>query len=82
MKKLIVGMSGSSGVIYGIRMLEILKTISGVETHLVMSPYARLNVSIETPHDAEYVEGLADEVHSLDIRQEALEGHWLRRGDI
>ena len=64
MKKLIVGMSGSSGVIYGIRMLEILKTISGVETHLVMSPYARLNVSIETPHDAEYVEGLADEVHS------------------
>ena len=63
-KKLIVGMSGSSGVIYGIRLLEILKTISGVETHLVMSPYARLNVSIETPYDAEYVEGLADELHS------------------
>ena len=64
MKKLIVGMSGSSGVIYGIRMLEILKTISGVETHLVMSPYAKLNVSIETPYDTKYVEGLADEVHS------------------
>ena len=34
-------MSGSSGVIYGIRLLEILKTISGVETHLAMSPYAK-----------------------------------------
>ena len=57
-------MSGSSGVIYGIRLLEILKTISGVETHLVMSSYAKLNVNIETPYDVKYVEGLADEVHS------------------
>jgi 4-hydroxy-3-polyprenylbenzoate decarboxylase len=64
MKKLIVGMSGSSGAIYGIRLLEILKTISGVETHLVMSPHAKLNVGIETSHSAKYVEGLADEVHS------------------
>jgi 4-hydroxy-3-polyprenylbenzoate decarboxylase len=64
MKKLIVGMSGSSGVIYGIRLLEILQTISGVETHLVMTPYAKMNVDIETSHSAKYVEGLADEVHS------------------
>jgi len=63
MKKLIVGMSGSSGAIYGIRLLEILQTISGVETHLVMSPYAKLNVDIETSHSAKYVEGLADVVH-------------------
>jgi 4-hydroxy-3-polyprenylbenzoate decarboxylase len=65
MKKLIVGMSGSSGVIYGIRLLEILQTISGVETHLVMTPYAKMNVDIETSHSAKYVEGLADEVHSI-----------------
>jgi 4-hydroxy-3-polyprenylbenzoate decarboxylase len=64
MKKLIVGMSGSSGAIYGIRLLEILQTISGVETHLVMTPYAKMNVDIETSHSAKYVEGLADEVHS------------------
>ena len=63
MKRLIVGMSGSSGVIYGIRLLEILKTISGVETHLVMSPYAKMNIGIETPHTPQYVEDLADEVH-------------------
>jgi 4-hydroxy-3-polyprenylbenzoate decarboxylase len=64
MKKLIVGMSGSSGVIYGIRLLEVLKTIAEVETHLVMSPFAKLNVEIETSHTARYVEGLADKVHS------------------
>ena len=65
MRRLIVGMSGSSGSIYGIRLLEILKNITGVETHLVMSPYAKHNIEIETPHTAQYVEGLADEVHSF-----------------
>jgi 4-hydroxy-3-polyprenylbenzoate decarboxylase len=63
MKRLIVGISGASGSIYGIRILEILKEIDGVETHLVMSRYARLNIGIETPHEPEYVESLADEVH-------------------
>jgi 4-hydroxy-3-polyprenylbenzoate decarboxylase len=58
-------MSGSSGSIYGIRLLEILKNATGVETHLVMSPNAKQNIGIETPHTAQYVEGLADEVHSF-----------------
>jgi 4-hydroxy-3-polyprenylbenzoate decarboxylase len=62
-KRLIVGISGASGVIYGIRMLEMLKTIVGVETHLVMSRYARLNIEIETTYTPEDVEALADEVH-------------------
>lgn len=64
MKKLIVGISGASGPIYGIRILEVLKTMDSVETHLVMSPHARLNIEIETEHDANYVEALADVVHS------------------
>lgn len=57
-------MSGSSGVIYGIRMLEALKDIDQVQTHLVMSPYAKLNIEIETTFTPQYVESLADEVHS------------------
>jgi 4-hydroxy-3-polyprenylbenzoate decarboxylase len=65
MKRLIVGISGASGVIYGIRMLEVLKIIGGVETHLVMSRFARLNIEIETTHNPQYVESLADEVHSI-----------------
>jgi 4-hydroxy-3-polyprenylbenzoate decarboxylase len=64
MKRLIVGISGASGVIYGIRMLEVLKIMGGVETHLVMSRFARLNIEIETTHTPQYVESLADEVHN------------------
>jgi 4-hydroxy-3-polyprenylbenzoate decarboxylase len=65
MKRLIVGISGASGVIYGIRMLEMLKTLDEVETHLVMSRYARLNIEIETAYTPQGVESLADEVHSF-----------------
>lgn len=62
--RLIIGISGSSGVIYGIRLLEMLKAVEGIETHLVMSSYARLNISIETEYSVQYVEELADVVHS------------------
>jgi 4-hydroxy-3-polyprenylbenzoate decarboxylase len=64
MKRLIIGMSGASGVIYGIRLLEVLKEIGGVESHLVMSKYARLNIEIETTYKPQEVEALADVVHS------------------
>jgi 4-hydroxy-3-polyprenylbenzoate decarboxylase len=64
-KKLIIGISGASGVIYGIRLLEVLKAIEAVETHLVMSRYARMNIEIETPHTPQYVEELADEVYGF-----------------
>ena len=63
MKRLIVGISGASGVIYGIRLLEMLKEIDEVETHLVMSRFARMNIEIETSHTPKEVESLADEVH-------------------
>jgi len=46
-------------------MLEVLKEMGGVETHLVMSPFARMNIEIETTHTPDYVESLADEVHSF-----------------
>ena len=65
MKRLIIGITGASGVIYGIRMLEQLKTVDDVETHLIMSEYGRLNVEIETTHTPEYVESLADVVHKV-----------------
>jgi len=65
MKRLIVGISGASGVIYGIRLLAMLKSMGGVETHLVMSRYARLNIEIETSLTPKDVEALADVVHSV-----------------
>lgn len=64
-KKLIVGIGGASGVVYGIRLLEVLKGAEDVESHLVMSRTARMNIKVETDLDAADVEALADEVHSV-----------------
>lgn len=61
--KIIVGISGASGAIYGIRLLELLKDIESVESHLVLSPTARLNIGLETDWSAGDVERLADHVH-------------------
>lgn len=62
--RLIVGISGASGVIYGIRLLEVLKDQPDVETHLVISNGGKLNIRLETDWDLKDVEALADEVHS------------------
>ena len=60
MKKIIVGMSGASGVIYGIRTLMHLRAMDGVETHLVLSKGALTNIRIETDYEVKAVEALAD----------------------
>ena len=62
--RLIIGMSGASGVIYGIRLLEVLSRVEQVETHLVLSNSAKLNIAIETDRNSKEVQDLADEVHS------------------
>ena len=64
MKRIAVGMSGSSGVIYGIRMLEVLAQNPMVETHLILSQAAKMNIGIETEWSVADVETLADEVHN------------------
>lgn len=69
MKQIIIGMSGASGSIYGIRLLQVLKTVDDVETHLVMSSYAKQIIEIETSYTVKYVEQLADHVHG--IREQA-----------
>ena len=61
--RLVIGISGASGVIYGIRLLEMLQAFDEVETHLVMSRYGRLNIELETDYRAKDVEALADVVH-------------------
>lgn len=60
MKKLIVGISGASGVIYGIRLLELLQTVPDVETHLIMSTAAATTIGLETDFTADEVMQLAD----------------------
>ncbi len=58
-KRLIVGMAGATGVIYGIRMLEVLKN-RDVETHLIISEAGKLNIKIETSYDVDEVLAMAD----------------------
>ncbi len=62
-RRIIIGMSGASGQIYGIRLLEILRAAPDVETHLVMSPAARMTIAQETDWDPREVERLADVVY-------------------
>ncbi|MEC7549766.1 MAG: UbiX family flavin prenyltransferase [Pseudomonadota bacterium] len=62
--RLIIGMSGASGVMYGIRLLEVLSQVEQVETHLVLSNSAKLNIAIETDRNSKEVQDLADEVYS------------------
>lgn len=63
MKRLIVGLSGASGAIYGVRLLQVLRSVADVETHLVMSQAARQTLSLETDLSLRDVQALADVVH-------------------
>jgi len=58
--KLVVGISGASGAIYGIRLLQVLKKNPGVETHLVISDAAATTIKMETDWTRRRIEALAD----------------------
>ena len=64
-KRLIVAITGASGAIYGIRLLQVLRTLPGWETHLVMSASGALTASQEVDLKRSEIEALADEVHSV-----------------
>ncbi|ELY5803028.1 UbiX family flavin prenyltransferase [Cronobacter sakazakii] len=63
MKKIIVGISGASGAIYGIRLLQTLQAVAEVETHLIMSQAARQTLALETDMSVRDVQALADVNH-------------------
>jgi len=58
--RLVVGISGASGVIHGIRLLEVAGRIGGVETHLILSNAAKRTIDLETDRSVGSVEELAD----------------------
>jgi len=62
-QRLIVGISGASGVVYGVRMLEVLRDV-GVETHLVVSKAAELTLAYEMDMKPKEVRALASHFHA------------------
>lgn len=82
MKRLIVGISGASGTVYGVRLLETLRR-GDVETHLVMTESARRVIQLETGFQVEAIEALADFVHdNRDIGAPIASGSFLTSGMV
>jgi 4-hydroxy-3-polyprenylbenzoate decarboxylase len=81
-KRLVVGITGASGVILGIRLLEILHPVP-VEVHLVMSPAARATIAQETTWKVSDVLALAEVVHShADIGASIASGSFATAGMV
>ncbi|PJF34734.1 MAG: 3-octaprenyl-4-hydroxybenzoate carboxy-lyase, partial [Candidatus Thermofonsia Clade 1 bacterium] len=81
--RLIVAISGASGAIYGIRLLEVLAQSDAIETHLIISPSARATIAQETSWTVRQVEALADVVHKPeDIGASIASGSFQTRGMI
>lgn len=64
-RRLIVGISGATGAIYGIRLLQVLKSAPEVETHLVMSKAAERTITYETEFTIKQVRDLADASYNI-----------------
>jgi len=62
MKKIVVGITGASGVIYGVRLLQVLQDLQ-IESHVVISEAARRNIEIETDLEVKDVEKLASKLY-------------------
>ncbi|MFL2547200.1 MAG: UbiX family flavin prenyltransferase [Candidatus Rariloculaceae bacterium] len=63
-KRIIVGLTGAAGSVYGVRILQELKKLDGVESHLIVSRAGLLNVATELDMRRSELEALADVVHS------------------
>ncbi|MBD2830541.1 UbiX family flavin prenyltransferase [Streptomyces globisporus] len=70
--RLIVGMTGATGAILGVRLLERLAADPAVETHLVLSRWARATIELETGRTARDVAELADVVHNSEDQGAAI----------
>ena len=81
-RRVIVGMTGATGIIFGVRLLQVLQG-TGVETHLVMSKWAARTLVEETPYTVEQVQRLATKIYPLGDQGAAISsGSFLTLGMI
>jgi 4-hydroxy-3-polyprenylbenzoate decarboxylase len=64
-KRLVVAITGASGALYGVRLLEVLREIGGIETHLMISEAGVMSMHHELDMKRKDVEALADSVHNV-----------------
>jgi len=80
--KFVIGISGASGAIYGIRTLEILKTL-GIETHVIVSQWGLKNIEIETGKKLDNISSLCTKLYSNDsLAAPVSSGSFLHSGMI
>jgi flavin prenyltransferase len=83
MRRIVVGMSGSSGAIFGIRLLEVLRDVPDVETHLVMTVAAAQTIALETDYKPRDVEQLATRSYKIgDVAASLSSGSFKTEGMI
>jgi 4-hydroxy-3-polyprenylbenzoate decarboxylase len=81
-KRIVIGISGASGVTYGVRMLDVLRQ-TDFETHLIISNAGRLNIEIETSYKPADVETMADFVYDhKDMAASLASGSFLTEGMV
>jgi len=81
-KRIVVGISGASGVTYGVRLLGLLQK-SEYETHLVISRSGKLNIKIETKYQPDEVEAMADYVYDdSNVAASLASGSFLTEGMV
>ena len=81
-KRIVIGISGASGVTYGVRILELLRE-TDLETHLIISKAGRLNIEIETDYHPDAVEAMADFVYDhKDMAASLSSGSFLTEGMV
>jgi len=80
--RIVIGIAGASGVIYGVRMLQLLKD-TNYETHLIISEAAKLNIEIETRYRAKEVAAMADYTYDhKNIAASLASGSFLTEGMV
>ncbi len=80
--RIVIGIAGASGVIYGVRMLQLLKD-TNFETHLIISEAAKLNIEIETRYKAKEVAAMADYIYDhKNIAASVASGSFLTEGMV
>ncbi|MET0831533.1 MAG: UbiX family flavin prenyltransferase [Acidimicrobiia bacterium] len=83
MRRIVVGISGSSGAVYGVRLVEVLSSVAEVETHLVTTTASAATITYETGRDPREIMALADRVYDAgDVGAAPASGTFLTSGMV